>query len=134
MQDVSPTKIASKQKLTKQQLIQLNEIDTKKLIKASEVRVTTETEVIKALSPTPEPVSKPLTTLEIIRLKGKIEKRKRVLDGLERRRQKQIKIMTDFTNDKDNNYYLYAVENILNFKDLEREKDKQAKLAKSGLK
>ena len=91
------------------------------------MRVTTKTEIIKALSPSTEPVSKPLTTLEIIRLKGKIEKRKRVLDGLERRRQKQIKIMTDFTNDKDNNYYLYAVENILNFKDLEREKDKQAK-------
>lgn len=101
MQDVASTKIASKQKLNKQQ--------------------------IKALSSIPEPVSKPLTALEIIRLKGKIENRKRVLDGLERRRQKQIKIMTDFTNDKDNNYYIYAVENILNYKDLEREKDKQAK-------
>jgi|688.fasta_scaffold617394_1 hypothetical protein len=29
--------------------------------------------------------------------------------------------MTDFTNDKDNNYFIHAVENILNYKDLERE-------------
>ena len=59
--------------------------------------------------------------IEISDLKDDIERRKKFLDGLVARRAKQLERLVDFKNDKDDYYFMAAIENILNYSELEKE-------------